>query len=140
MLNRRRFLTTSGCYLGISSLSGCAGLLSNGSDGLDYPSGTVIVENTDDTSLAVSITVVEDEYDAEINGTVSGGETLVRREFVTADDGDVVTLAAKLGDSGDATRFQFLPAGKDDAPSEVARLTVKNAVEASATWTATKGS
>lgn len=141
MLNRRRFLATVGSCLGIASVAGCAGVVPTGGDSPDYPGGTIVVENTGETSLAVSITVVEDEYDAEVNATVSAGETLVRREFVTADDGDIVTLAARLGDSGDPTTFQFLPAGgTDDAPPEVARLTVENAVEASATWTAIGGS
>lgn len=141
MIDRRRYLATLGSCLGIASLSGCAGILPTGGDaGPDHPGGTVVVENAGDASIAVSVWVVEDGVDAAIDATVSGGETLVRREFVTADEGEVVTLAARLGDGGNPTTFRFLPAGSEDGtPPEVARLTVENAVEASARWTATRG-
>jgi hypothetical protein len=80
------------------------------------------------------------EYDASLDTSVTGGETLTRREFVTAESGDVVTLVAQLGSEGDPIEFQFLPAGGDgDSPPEVARLTFENAVEANATWTAISG-
>jgi hypothetical protein len=77
----------------------------------------------------------------KLGATVSGGETLIRREFVTAEPGDVVTLTALLGSERNRVDFQFLPAGgaDGDAPPEVACLTFENAVEASATWSATGG-
>jgi hypothetical protein len=140
MGSRRQYLTTVGSCLSAGFISGCVGILPTDSTDSDYPGGTVVVENTSDASLSVSVTVVEDGYDASIETTLSGGETLVEREFVTVDEGAVITLAARIGDSGDPTTFRFLPAGgEDDTPPEVARLTIENAVEASATWTAMGG-
>ncbi|WP_390293438.1 hypothetical protein [Haloarchaeobius litoreus] len=90
--------------------------------------------------MRVSIQTKSDQYDAALDAEVAAGETAVRREFVTADRGDIVTLEARLGETGDRLRFQFLPAGGgDDSPPEVAQLTFENAVEVSATWTATNG-
>ncbi|QSG12336.1 hypothetical protein HSBGL_1926 [Halapricum desulfuricans] len=102
--------------------------------------GTTVIENNGDQSLAVSITVVKDTYDATIETSVPAGETHVRRDFVDADAGEIVTLSARLGDSGDPTMFELLPTGgENNARAEVARLTVQNAVEASAQWTAERG-
>ncbi|WP_136688003.1 hypothetical protein [Halorhabdus amylolytica] len=70
-----------------------------------------MIENVAKRSLAVSITVVEDGYDATLETDVSGGETYVRREFVAADPGDIVTLAARFGESGDPATFEFSPTG-----------------------------
>jgi hypothetical protein len=80
-----------------------------------------------------------DQYNASLDTAVAGGETIVRREFVTAEQGDIVTLEALLGETGESLSFQFLPEGSDDNPPEVAELTFENAVEASASWTATSG-
>jgi hypothetical protein len=100
----------------------------------------VVVENTGDAPVEVSVETKPDEYDASLDTEVSGGETIVRREFVTAEQNDIVSLRALLGETGDRISFQFLPAGsRDNSPPEVARLTFENPVEASATWTATRG-
>jgi len=140
MRNRRQFLATVESTGSIASVSGCLGVLSASETDPRYPGGTVVIENNGDQSLAVSITVVEDTYDATIETSVSGGETHVRREFVDADAGEIVTLSARLGDSGDPTTFELLPAGgENNARPEIARLTVQNAVEASAQWTAERG-
>jgi hypothetical protein len=93
-----------------------------------------------DSPVRVSVSTKLDQYDASLDTEVAGGETVVRREFVTADEGDIVTLEAQLGNTGELLRFQFLPAGGEDSPPEVAQLKFENAVEASATWTATSGS
>ena len=141
-MQRRRYLGSIGVVLGSASCAGCLGVLpsGNGSGGPEYPGGTLVVENTGDATVDVSVTTSSEEYDASLDASVGGGETLVRREFVTAESGDVVTLAAQLGDEGEPLEFEFLPAGGEgDSPPEVARLTVENAVEASATWTATEG-
>ncbi|WP_229125061.1 hypothetical protein [Halapricum desulfuricans] len=141
-MRRRRYLGTIGAVLGSVSSAGCMGLapLGHGNESPEYPGGTLVVENTDQAAVDVSVTASPEEYDASLDTTVGDGEILVRREFVTAERGDVVTLAAQLREEGVPIEFQFLPAGGDgDSPPEVARLTVKNAVEASATWTATKG-
>jgi len=138
-VQRRRYLrATAGC-LGAVSLAGCAGILPTGDQGPEYPGGTLLVENTGDSSVPVSVQTKLDQYDASLHTEVAAGETTVRRAFVTAEQGDIVTLEARLGETGDRMRFQFLPAGGDDSPPEVARLTFENAVEASATWTATSG-
>lgn len=122
------------------SLAGCAGVLSGGSSSPEYPGGTLVVENTGDNPVRVSVNTKLDQFDAALDTEVAGGETVVRREFVTAESGDIVTLEALLGETGERIRFQFLPAGGDeDAPPEVAQLTFESAVEASATWTATSG-
>jgi hypothetical protein len=142
MVSRRRYLAALGGCLGTTTLAGCGGLVPFGDRGASdptYPGGTLVVDNTGGSSLAVSVAVVEDAYDATLERSVDAGESVVRREFVTAEQGAVVTLAARLGDDGSRTEFRFLPGGGDDAPPEVARLTVQNAVEASASWTATEG-
>jgi hypothetical protein len=142
MVSRRRYLAAlSGC-LGTTTLAGCGGVVPLGDRGGSdptYPGGTLVVDNTGSSAVAVSITVVEDAHDATLDRTVDANESVVRREFVTAEAGAVVTLAARLGDDGSRTEFRFLPGGGADAPPEVAHLTVQNAVEASASWTATEG-
>ena len=141
MRNRRQVLAAVGSTVSIASVSGCLGVFSTSETDPRYPGGTVVIENNGEQSLAVSVTVVEDAYDATIETSVSGGETHVRREFVDADAGEIVTLSARLGDSGDPTTFELLPAGGENhARPEVARLTIQNTVEASAHWTAERGS
>jgi hypothetical protein len=142
-MNRRRYLGTISAVLGSTSVTGCTGLvpLGNESESPEYQGGTLIIENTGEGVVNVSVTVSPDEFGTSLDVSVSGGETLIRREFVTAERGDVATLAAILGSKGNPIKFQFLPAGGEgeDSPPEIARLTVKNAVEASATWSATSG-
>jgi hypothetical protein len=141
-MNRRRYLGTIGAVLWGAAFSGCSGLVSLGekSENPEYLGGTLIVENTGEAVVNVSLTVSPDEFDASLDTSVAGGETLIRREFVSAERGDVVTVAAQLGSEGKPVEFRFLPAGgEDDSPPEVAHLTFENAVEASATWTATRG-
>ena len=142
-MRRRRYLGTVSAVFGSASVAGCTGLVPFGteSERPEYPGGTLIIRNTGKTTVNVSVTVSPDEHDASLDTPVSSGETLIRREFVTAEAGDIVTVAALLGREGEPIDFQFLPAGGEDgdAPPEVARLTFKNAVEASATWSATGG-
>ena len=139
MQRRKCLRATVGCF-GMVSLSGCSGILSGGNAEPEYPGGTLIAENTGDNPVRVSVNTKLDEYDGSLDAEVAGGETVIRREFVTAESGDIVTLEARLGETGELMRFQFLPAGGEDSPPEVAQLTFENAVEASATWTATSGS
>ena len=122
-------------------LAGCLDALPTGAgDSPTFPGGTLVVENTAESGLQVAVTVVEDEWSSTLETTVPGEDTVVREEFVTANQGDVVTLAAVIGGDGEPTTFAYLPAGgASDAPPEVAHLTIQNAVEASATWTATPG-
>lgn len=140
-MNRRRFLAAAGGGLGLAVLSGCTGFLeTDGNETPEHPGGTLVVENTGNSSLTVSVWVVEERFSGTLDTTVEGGATVVEREFVTASAGDVVTLAARIGDEGEPTTFEFLPGGGEgDAPPEIARLSVENAVEASATWTASEG-
>jgi|AntDeeMetagen192_2_1112575.scaffolds.fasta_scaffold01739_6 hypothetical protein len=140
-MQRRQYIhVTMGCC-GIVSLAGCSRILPDNNQGPEYPGGTLIVENTGDNPVRVSVNTKLEQYDSSLDTEVGGGETVVRREFVTADEGDIVTLETQLGETGDLIRFQFLPAGGEkDSPPEVAQLTFENAVEASATWTATSGS
>jgi hypothetical protein len=142
-MRRRQYVGAVGAFLGSASVAGCTGLLpfESESDGPEYPGGTLIIKNTGKAAVNVSVTVSPDEHNGSLDATVSGGETRIQREFVTAERGDVVTVAALLGDEGEPIKFQFLPAGGEDgdAPPEVARLTFESAVEASATWSATGG-
>ena len=141
-MDRRQYVGAMAAVLGSASVAGCAGLLPVGdnSESSEHPGGTLIVENNGEAAVNVSVTVTPDGYDASLDASVAGGETLVRREFVTAESGDIVTLAARLGGEGEPIEFQYLPAGGNgDSPPEVARLAFENAVEASATWTATRG-
>lgn len=138
-MHRRRVLRGVGGCLTAVSLAGCAGVLPGGDQDPEYTGGTLVVKNTGDNSVQVSVSTKLDQYDASLDTAVAGGETIVRREFVTAEQGDIVTLKALLGETGEPLRFQFLPEGSDDNPPEVAELTFENAVEASASWTATGG-
>lgn len=128
-MKRRVFIAGAG---GLAAAAGCVGRNRSGG----YPGGTVVVESEADDSLSVSVTAPG--RSASLSATVSPGERVVRRAFVTAEAGESVTLRALLGADGDPIDFDFLPAGSGTAPPEVARLSVKNAVEASATWTATE--
>jgi len=122
------------------SFAGCAEMLPSGQTDPEYLGGTLVVENTGDSPVRVSVETKLEQFDATLDTQVAGGETIVRREFVTAESSDVVTLEALLGQTGEKLRFQFLPAGSgEDTPPEVAHLTFETAVEASATWTATRG-
>ncbi|MEF8830898.1 MAG: hypothetical protein V5A23_05105 [Halobacteriales archaeon] len=140
-MNRRTYLASIGGTVGAAATAGCAGFLPTGKgDEPSYPGGTLVVENEGDDTVRGSVTAVGPERSATFENAVPAGERSVERSFVTASAGDVVTLSATLGDGGDPKPFRFLPAGGDgDAPPEVARLVVENAVEASATWTATEG-
>jgi hypothetical protein len=138
MQRRQYFRVTMSC-LGVVSLTGCSGIPGSNQNP-EYPGGTLVVENTGDSPVRVSVNTKLDQFEGTLDTEVTGGETVVRREFVTAESGDIVTLEARLGETGELIRFQFLPAGGDDSPPEVAQLTFENAVEASATWTATSGS
>ena len=138
-MQRRQLLRGVGGCLAALSLAGCAGALSGGDQNPEYPGGTLVVKNTGDNSIRVSVSTKLDQYNASFDTAVAGGETIVRREFVTAEQGDIVTLEALLGETGESLSFQFLPEGSDDNPPEVAELTFENAVEASASWTATGG-
>ncbi len=139
-MERRQCLRATVACFSIVSLSGCAGFLPGDNQDPEYPGGTLVVENTGDSPVRVSVNTKLDRYDGSLDTEVAGGETVVRREFVTAESGDIVTLEAQLGETGELIRFQFLPAGGEDSPPEVAQLTFKNAVKASAAWTATSGS
>ncbi|WP_348609649.1 hypothetical protein [Halobaculum rarum] len=141
-MDRRQYVGGMSAVLGSASLAGCAGLLPSGneSENPEYPGGTLLVENKGETAVNVSVTVSTGKYDAALDASVASGETVVRREFITAERGDIVTLAAQLGTEGEPIEFQYLPAGSDDDSSpEVARLTFENPVETSATWTAIRG-
>lgn len=137
---RRRSLQSIGVCFGMLSFAGCAEMLPSGQTDPEYLGGTLVVENTGDSPVRVSVETKLEQFDATLDTQVAGGETIVRREFVTAESSDVVTLEALLGQTGEKLRFQFLPAGSgEDTPPEVAHLTFETAVEASATWTATRG-
>jgi hypothetical protein len=138
-MERRRYLCAIGGCLGAPSVSGCIGSLPGSNQEPEYPGGTLVVENTGNNAVPVSVETKLDQYDASLDTEVAAETTVVRREFVTANQGEIITLVAQLGSTGDEIRFQFLPAGGEDAPPEVAQLTFENAVEASATWTATSG-
>jgi hypothetical protein len=134
---RRRYLRAIGGCLGAVSVSGCTGILPDGNQESRYPGGTLVLKNTGNNAVPVSVETKLDQYDGSLDTEVAAETTVVRREFVTANQGGIVTLVAQLGSTGDEIRFQFLPAGGAESPPEVAHLTFENAVEASATWTAT---
>lgn len=138
-MRRRRLLRGVGGGLVAVSLAGCASPLFGDEQAPEYPGGTLVVRNTGDNSVQVSVRTKLDRYDASLDTVVGGGDTLVRQEFVTAEQGAIVTLEAVLGETGTPIRFQFLPEGSDENPPEVAELTFENPVEASASWTATRG-
>lgn len=139
-MNRRQVLAT-GSTVAVLSLAGCPGLPTDDS-APDYPRGSLYVYNTSESALSVAVWTVDRSPRRTRETTVPAGEHVVVREFVSASPGTAVTLAARIGDDGEPTRFEFLPNGGgegSDAPPEYARLTVRNAVEESATWTAREG-
>ncbi|MCD2204504.1 hypothetical protein [Halobacterium sp. KA-6] len=95
--------------------------------------------NTSQSAITVAVETVNHDPPASIETTVPSGEHIVEREFVTADPGTTVTLAARIGETGETT-FDFLPGGDESGDSpEYARLDIRNAVEISAEWSARKG-
>jgi hypothetical protein len=140
-MHRRGVLAGLGGVLGVVPVAGGTGVdAPNSTDTPGYPGGTLVVDNAGSSALQVSVTTPAENRSASLDTTVEPGATTVRHAFVTAADGEVVTLAAQIGGDGDPTTFEFLPAGGEDGtPPEVARLTIQNAVEASAAWAATTG-
>lgn len=110
-MQRRRFLQAIGACSGMLSLAGCVETLPGSNTAPEYPGGTLVVENTGDSPVRVSVDTKLEQFDAALDTEVAGGETVVRREFVTAESSDIVTLEALLGETGEQLRFQFLPAG-----------------------------
>ena len=138
-MDRRRFITVLGVAAAPMSISGCTGMLPTGADDEpQYPGGTVIVENAAASSLEVTVSAQRDDA-PHLETDVPAGETITEREFITAPAGAVVTLAAVVGGDGEPTTFEFLPGGGEETPSEVAHLSIENAVEESAVWTARPG-
>lgn len=139
-MHRRKYITALGGSLALVSLSGCAGILPTSSDDdPEHPGGTLVVENTADSALGVTVSIVQRDDSPQVETDVPAGETVTEREFISAPEGEVVTLSAVIGDDGDPTTFDFLPGGGEDAPPEVAQLSIENSVEESATWTARPG-
>lgn len=129
-MNRRRFLA-DGTGLGAAILAGCSFL--RGDAAPEYPGGTLWIYNSHRSDVEIAVTTVDHTPEASVETTVPAGETLIRREFVTAESGEAVTLAARI-DSGDRLTFEFLPAGTADATPEYARLDIDTPV--SANWSA----
>ncbi len=129
-MERRRFL--AGAVL--VTTAGCLGADDS------YPGGTLVVENRATERLSVTVTAME--RSPRFSRTVGERETSVERSFVDADRGEAVRLDARIGDTADPAlaTFEFLPAGGDTAPPEVARLVVRGPVEAEAEWSATAAS
>jgi hypothetical protein len=129
-MKRRRFLA-GGIGLGATMLAGCS--FPRGDSAPEYPGGTLWVSNTYRSDVEIAVTTVDHAPEASVETSVPAGETLIRREFVSAESGEAVTLAATV-EGGDRRTFEFLPAGTDDATSEYARLDIETPV--SADWSA----
>lgn len=78
---RRRYLGTIGGCVGAASLSGCTAVLPGADQEPEYPGGTLLIENTGDRPVRVSIETKLDQYDASLDIDVAGGEMIVRRDF-----------------------------------------------------------
>jgi hypothetical protein len=89
--------------------------------------------------LEVSVSVANRDDSPQFETDIPVGETVTEREFITASEVEIVTLSAVIGGEGEPTTFEFLPGGGNDAPPEIAHLSIENAVEKSATWTARPG-
>lgn len=136
-MHRRRFLTTAGSSSAVA-LAGCLSF-PRGDSAPEYPRGSLYVYNTSQSAITVAVETVGHDPPASVETTVPAGEHVVEREFVTADPGETVTLTARIGETGETT-FEFLPAGGESGDSpEYARLTIRNAVEESAEWSARQG-
>lgn len=139
-MHRRKYITGLCGSLGLVTLSGCAGILPTSSDDSpQYPGGTLIVENTADSALGVTVSVAQRDDSPQFETDIPAGETVTERTFITTSEGEIVTLSAVIGDEGEPTKFDILPGGGEDAPPEVAHLSIENPVEESATWTARPG-
>lgn len=121
LMNRRRFLSGS-MGLGATMLDGCN--FPRGDSAPEYPGGTLWIYNSYRSDVEVAVRTVHRSPERAIETTVPASETLIRREFVTADPGEIVTLAARVADN-DRHAFTFLPAGSDDAGPEYARLDIE---------------
>lgn len=129
-MNRRHFLASSG-GLAATMLAGCS--FPRGDSAPEYPGGTLWIHNSYRSNIEIAVTTVDHVPEASVETTVPAGETLIRREFATAESGEGVTLAASV-DGGDRLTFEFLPAGTGDATPEYARLDIETPVSAS--WSA----
>ncbi|NHN42749.1 hypothetical protein G9C85_14075 [Halorubellus sp. JP-L1] len=139
-MNRRRFVATASS-VAVLATSGCS-RLSPSNSAPEHPGGSIYLSNTARSELTVTVSTVDYEPAKSLETTVPSGEHVVQPEFVSAAPGAAVTVAARIGDDGDRLPFEFLPAGGgdgSDAPPEYARLSIRNAVEASAEWTARPG-
>lgn len=112
-------------------LAGCN--FPRGSSAPEYPGGTLWIYNSYRSDVEIVATTVNHAPEASVETTVPAGESLIRREFVTAESGEAVTLAAHV-DGGDRLTIEFLPAGTSDASAEYARLDINTPVSAS--WSA----
>lgn len=129
-MNRRRFLA-GGVGVSGTILGGCS--FPRGDSAPEYPGGTLWLYNSYRSDVKVTVTTVDHTPKATAETIVPAGETLIRREFVTAEPGESATLASRVND-GDHLTFEFLPAGTDDATPEYARLNIETPVSAS--WSA----
>lgn len=130
MPSRRQFLAAVGASAAVAT-AGCTGPFGQRNDsvpGPEYPPGTLWVYNTTKSAISVTVETAEHSPAAAVEMTVPSGETAIRREFVSASPGTMVTLRARVASfAEDWLSFSFAPGGSasgDGTPPQYARLHV----------------
>ena len=139
MPSRRRLLTTVGVSVS-AVVSGCTGAFSMGGNdapGSMYPGGTMVVYNTSESDLSVTVTTVDHSPTATFESVVPATDMATRRGFVSASAGTSVTLKARVESfAEDGISDTFMPNGggsEDDTPPQYAMLNIPGS-DGDVTW------
>lgn len=102
----------------------------------EYLGWALMINNSYHSALKIAVKTAHRSLETAVETTVPAGETLLRREFVAAEPGEIVTLAARVK-GNDRYAFTSLSAGSGDAAPEYAHLNIKTPV--SVRWSARPG-
>jgi outer membrane protein assembly factor BamB len=118
-------------------LTGCLG----GTGSPEHPGGTVVVENQADANSGAWFKPADDSKQPE-SMTVAPGESKSVEEYVTAPEGEAVSLVGRLGEFGTEAAnktVEIYPRGSSGTPPQVARMTITNAVAGEWEWSTEPG-
>ncbi|MDZ7689056.1 MAG: hypothetical protein U5J64_10155 [Halobacteriales archaeon] len=130
-VSRRNVVGGIGVSLLSLPLTGCIG-----GSSAEYPGGTVIVESRADATSEMWFKPADDSEEPEVV-TVEMGETEVVEEYVSAPEGEPVTLVGRMGQYGyedDNQQVELYPGGGEGTPPQVARMTITDSVAGVWEW------
>ena len=129
------------CGIGLGVISfpftGCLG----GGSSPGHPGGSVIVENEADANSEAWFKPADDSKQPEVM-TVAPGEQRVAERYVSAPEGEAVTLVGRLGEFGteaDNKRVEIYPSGGGGTQPQVARMVITNSVAGEWEWSTEPG-